>query len=108
MVTKKQYVQLITDDSRIRVDFTIEKGKVTEFVTQYELLIQDQWHPVIRYDTAHNFVHIDRFHSDGTKAKKKFNFLNYNEALTYAILDLNTNWKKYKNQFLRGLKNEKR
>lgn len=86
----------------------MEKGKINKFVTQYELLTQGQWYPVIRYDTAHDFVHIDRLSPAGTKRKTKLHFLNYNEALTHAILDLTKNWKKYKNQFLREIKNEKR
>ncbi|MCC7202250.1 MAG: hypothetical protein IT393_06305 [Nitrospirae bacterium] len=83
-----------SNDSRIRVDFTIEKGKVIKFVTQYELLVNDQWHPVIRFDTAHNFVHIDIINPDGIKIKKKLSFLNHGEALTYSIADLSTNWKR--------------
>ena len=106
-MTQKQYLRLISDDSRIRVEFSTKKGKVVKFTTQYELHIHDQWHPVIRYDTAHNFVHIDILYPDGTKTKNELSFSNYNEALTYFILDLNTNWKKYKNQFLRRFKNEK-
>jgi len=70
-VTQKQYLRLISDDSRIRVEFSTKKGKVAKFTTQYELLINDQWHPVIRYDTAHNFVHIDILYPDGTKTKKE-------------------------------------
>ncbi|MBI5193011.1 MAG: hypothetical protein HZA08_06165 [Nitrospirae bacterium] len=107
-MAQKQYLRIISDDSRIRIDFTVKKGKVEKFVTQYELLINKQWNPIIRYDTVHNFVHIDIINPDGTKIKKELNFLNYNEALTFSILDLNTNWKNYKKGFLRRLKNEKR
>lgn len=90
------------------MSFIVEKGKVKNFVTQYELLINCEWCPVIRYDTAHAFVHIDIINPDGTKVKKELQFINYNEALTYSILDLSTNWKSYKNRYLRRLKNEKR
>ena len=104
----KQYLRIISDDSRIRIDFTVKKGKVEKFVTQFELLINNHWNPIIRYDTVHNFVHIDILNPDGTKIKKELNFLNYNEALTFSILDLNANWGNYKKGFLRRLKNENR
>ena len=55
---ERQYLRIISSDSRIRVSFIVEKVK--NFVTQYELLIKKEWHPVIRYDTAHSFVHIER------------------------------------------------
>lgn len=104
---EREYLRIISNDSRIRVSFVVGKGKVKNFVTQYELRIHNEWHPVIRYDTAHNFVHIDIMNPDGTKEKKELHFMNYNETLTYSILDLSTNWKSYRNKFLRRLKNEK-
>ena len=105
---EREYLRIISSDSRIRVSFVVEKGKVKTFVTQYELLVKKKWYPVIRYDTAHSFVHIDVINPDGTKVKKELHFINYNEALTYSILDLNTNWGKYKKQFVRRFNNEKK
>lgn len=41
--------------------------------------------PVIRYDTAHGFAHIDRIYPDGQIEKQPLYFDNYNLAFTYAI-----------------------
>jgi len=49
-----------------------EKGKIVEFVIQYEAYNGAQWHPIRRYDTAHGHPHRDILHADGTQIKEIF------------------------------------
>ena len=80
----KTYVQMITDQDRIRVRFKKDRGKINDFVVQYETLVKDQWMPIIRYDTAHGQPHTDVISPDGTKEKRLLHFPNFNDAFSYA------------------------
>jgi hypothetical protein len=60
--------------------------------------------PVARYDTAHGYAHKDLINPDGTKEKIFIGIADFNEALTLADKDINENWERYKERFLRRLK----
>jgi hypothetical protein len=69
-VVEKSYVQIVDAKNRIRVRFKKYRGRIVEFVVQYETLVSAQWQPVIRYDTAHGSPHTDVMKPDGTRGKK--------------------------------------
>ena len=83
--------------SRLRT----QSRRVVEFVVQLEIAVRDAWKPVIRYDTAHGFAHIDRYNLRG-RAKKERLALSFSEALTRAERDIKENWSVYQERFLRG------
>lgn len=68
---------------------------------QLEVEVQNDWRPVIRYDTAHGFVHIDRFTRLGKRTKERLS-LTGAEALTKAERDIKQNWAEYRERFLSG------
>lgn len=84
--------------------FVKERGRVIEFVVQLECVIDDEWHAILRYDTAHGFAHRDVLYPDGTAEKTSLSFSDYNEALSFAQLDLRTNWRMYRDRYERWLK----
>jgi hypothetical protein len=98
---EKAYLQIITDRDRIRVRFKKERGRIIDFVVQYETLLGDRWQPVIRYDTAHGRAHTDVIRPDGTQEKRLLHFPNYNDAFSYAQEDVQTNWQRYRVEYLR-------
>lgn len=98
---ERSYVQMITANDRIRVRFTKERGRITEFVVQYETQAGDEWQPVIRYDTAHGSPHTDVMKPDGTTEKRLLHLPNYNDALSYAEEDVKAHWDRYKEQYFR-------
>lgn len=71
-------------------------------MVQYETFIERKWHPVIRYDTAHGFPHVDKIHPDGTVEKISLLTKDLGEALTFADQDIDENWDRYKQQYLMG------
>jgi hypothetical protein len=88
-----EYVLLLAVGVRYRVRFEADKGKVFEFVVQLERLKNDIWKPVVRYDTAHGFAHRDRYDAAGQTAQHEpLPAADFNDALTYAIKDIRTNW----------------
>ena len=98
---EKAYLQMITDRDRIRVRFKKERGKIVEFVVQYETQVGKKWRPVIRYDTAHGSAHTDVIRPDGSQEKRLLHFPNYNDAFSYAAEDIKSNWERYRGEYLR-------
>jgi hypothetical protein len=91
---------LASERDRIRVDFETDHGEVTALhVVQYETLVEGEWQPVARYDTAHGFFHLDLY-TMRRSMKYRTEVEDLNQALTFAIDDLKTNWRVYKQRFL--------
>lgn len=104
---KRKYVFMLTDKDRKRHEHITEKGRVSGFMTQYEIFFEGEWMPVVRYDTAHGYVHKDLINPDGSKEKIFMGLTDLNEALTLADKDINENWERYKDRYLRRIKNDK-
>jgi len=96
-VPKTEYVLPIAADSEILVRYTVEHGRVVEFMV--ELVVQGK--PVIRYDSAHGFAHVDRYNIAGHQRKERLN-VNFNMALTVGERDIKQNWAVYRERFLKG------
>ena len=96
-----EYVIPLGENARKRHYHETDKGRVISFVVQLEVLVNDQWKVVIRYDSAHQFTHIDRYYLDGKKVKKKLR-MELGEDLTLADEDIKENWKIYQQAFLEG------
>ncbi len=96
-----RYSYLLTLNDRKRHEHVTEHGSVTHFVVQYETFIEGEWRAVIRYDTAHGFPHIDRIFLDGTVEKIPLLTKNLGEALTVADQDIDENWERHKEAYLK-------
>lgn len=97
-----RYMYLLSLRDRKRHEHVIDHGQVLQFVVQYETLIAGAWQPVIRYDTAHGFPHIDRIRADGETEKIPLLTRDLGEALTFADQDIDDNWERYKQAYLQG------
>lgn len=72
------------------------------FSLQMETKVNNNWYPVVRYDTAHGFAHRDLLNRKGEVVEKTPLFdQDYNNALTFAESDLKANWSSYKINFLK-------
>jgi hypothetical protein len=83
----------------IIVEYWWKAGKITRFATPLiRLHDEDQGSDEIcRYDTAHNFAHLDIL-DDKRNVINKVAITgspSYRKAITYAIDDLKTNYRKY-------------
>lgn len=96
----RSYIRYLTHEDRVRCRIEVEKGKVTKFVVQYEILIRNQWAPVTRFDTYHHAVHRDLLDPDGTITKKWFLHLDFDEGLNFAYDDIGNNWERYREWYL--------
>ena len=96
-----EYVIPLGENARKRHYHKTVKGNVIAFTVQLEVFVNGEWREIIRYDSAHEFAHIDRYYLNGKKIKKELN-LEFNEALTLADEDIKENWKVYQKDFLEG------
>jgi len=63
-----------------------------------------EWIPVVRYDTAHGYVHRDRMHPYEKEEKTQMPAQDYNEALTIAMDDVVNNRHDYRRRYKEWLK----
>lgn len=96
-----RYTYLLTVNDRKRHEHVTEQGAVTQFTVQYETFVEGNWCPVIRYDTAHGFPHMDRIRPDDTVEKIPLLTKDLGEALTFADQDIDENWARYKEAYLK-------
>ena len=99
-VRQRSFLLLYDVDCRLRHRHTRIKRQIVHFVVQLEVLRRGRWHAVVRYDTAHGFAHRDLVHPSGRVEKFLLPSQDFNEALTYAELDLDANWIAYRERFL--------
>jgi len=100
-VSEKSYTRALGENARKRHSHKTDKGKVVDFVVQLEVRVDGTWMPVVRYDCAHDFAHVDRYNISGEMLKEELH-LSYAECLTLADEDINFNWELYADRFLRG------
>ena len=105
MTKAVDFVVVFDDGVRKRHYHETEKRKVTYFVIQLEVRVEGEWKVVVRYDCSHGFSHMDKYDLRGNKEKTALN-LSFESALTYGDWDINKNWLKYKQEFLKGVNNE--
>ena len=99
------FIVIFDEGVRKRHYHETEKGKVIHFVVQLEVKVGSQWKVAVRYDCSHGFSHIDKYDIKGNQRKRSLN-LSFESALTYGDWDINKNWLKDKQEFLKGDKNE--
>jgi hypothetical protein len=76
------------------------RGKVVRFVVQLEIVHNDEWIPILRYDMAHGVPHVDRYETASSKSTRRLD-LSPAAALTYADQRVNEHWMRYRDEFLR-------
>ena len=92
-----------SDSDLIRVTFDRENNHIVQFSVQYLALIQDKWHPIVRIDTAHGRAHMDISHPNGSQETRELRTQNYDEALTWAIEEIQKRWEFYRERYERGM-----
>lgn len=94
-----EFRRLFDDENAARVRFQLDRNRIILFVVQLECFIKEEWIPIVRYDTAHGFAHRDLMHPARPPEKKEIQVEDFNAGLTFALQDLATNWKKYRERY---------
>ena len=100
-IKKEEFIFLYSDDARIRHSQKRIKNRIIEFVVQLEIMIENKWYPVVRYDTSHGFAHKDIIKPSGKVEKIPLFFQDFNEALTFAEEELRAEWEFFRLKYLK-------
>jgi len=101
-VKETEFVIQLAFADRVREHHVRNRGKIISFTVQYETLWRGDWLPVVRYDTAHGFAHRDLYNARGRSMKIPLFVRDYNQALSFAELDLKAHWRIYRERFVKG------
>ena len=94
---KRQWIRVLSDRDRIRVEFTVRGQNVTTVdVIQYEAEVGGAWVSVVRYDMAHGFFHRDITRPDGTQEKSRVSYRTLAEAVTESLDFIEAHWEFYR------------
>jgi hypothetical protein len=101
---KKEFFQWLSGTDRLKIRFETVKGKVSRLVVQYEAFVGDTWEPIVRYDTAHGFLHKDLYlgRRGGRIRKERIRVADLRQGLIEAIDELEKHWESYKKRFMEG------
>ncbi len=90
------------EENRLRERIKTDRGKIMDFVVQYELVIDDAFVPVVRYDASHGHGHRDLLDSRGQVVEKYWlpSYFDHNQSFTYAEAEVRANWPRYRERFL--------
>ena len=100
-MTRVEYVLPLGENVRKRHVHETDRGMVVAFVVQLEAFIDATWRPIVRYDSAHGFCHIDVYRRSGESRKEEL-VMSFADALTLADEDILARWEEYRYRFLEG------
>jgi len=101
----KEYFLELEEGTIAYVYFKTEKGDVIEFVVKLLLMLEGNWHEIMRYDSGHDCPHKDILNINGDVIRKIwYDFLDNGQALTMAITDMKDNFEFYKERYQKWLK----
>lgn len=93
-------------ENRIRSRMTTDsRGRVISFMLQFEVLVDQVWFPVVRYDSAHGQAHIDYLDPKGVTCEKIWlgRWGPFNNAFTLAENELKATWPAHRSRFLKQM-----
>jgi hypothetical protein len=94
---KRLQIPLSLDDV-LEVHLIQEGSVLRDFSIQYKAFICGEWRRVIRYDTAHGFVHVHRAwrQEEDHDTVPQVDGLPYAAVLHWVEKDLKDNWARYR------------
>jgi hypothetical protein len=99
----RDWENYLDHENRIRARMTTDaRGRVDLFMLQLEILIDDDWLPVVRYDNAHGEAHIDYIDPKGVTYEKVWLNLRepYNDAFNMAENELKRDYLAHRSRFI--------
>ena len=85
----------------LRARLDTAAGDVTGFALQLELVEGDRREIVLRFDTAHGYVHQHQFSPGEAERRTRLQFRNWAEAYTYCYEYIRRNWEPAIDRFIR-------
>lgn len=99
----EEFTIQLTEADLIWVGFDRADNEVIQFSVQYMAYLGDEWHAIVRFDTAHGYAHMDISHPNGTQDKRILNKQDYSVALNWAINQVRSQWEFYRERYEREM-----
>jgi hypothetical protein len=101
--TEEFFDTISSKGDALRFRMTRSGHDVLAFVVPYEIWVDDEWRPIVRYDTAHRRPHRDTLGWRGEVVEKQWfpEAINYNDALAIAANEVRRQWKVFRDEFFR-------
>jgi hypothetical protein len=106
-MTEREFLIYLDPETRLcryRHHHVSDGKKIVEFRIQLEILVEEDWYPVVRYDTAHGLPHRDILNHKGEQVKEWFEGYAVEDVLTFGQKDIMENWPTYRRRFLKEMK----
>ena len=106
-MTEREFLIYLDPETRLcrYRHFHVSKGKkIVEFRIQLEILMDEEWYAVVRYDTAHGKPHRDILSPNGEQTKDWFEGYSVEDVLTIGQKDIMDNWPAYRERFVKEMK----
>jgi hypothetical protein len=106
-MTEREFLIYLDPETRLcryRHYHVSDGREITEFRIQLEVLVNGEWHAVVRYDTAHGRPHRDILHPNGEQTKDWFEGYSVADVLTIGQSDIMENWPSYWDRFIKEMK----
>jgi len=94
------YNQYLTDEDRIHVSFTQNRGKILKFSINYSARISGRWREIFRVDNCHGVPHTHRYYMHRKQFRVELGENNeqvFTNAKKYVVL----NFLKIRDNYLR-------
>jgi hypothetical protein len=88
----------------LEIWFATQGRNVTDFVVKLEAFVDGEYREVVRFDSGHDHPHRDTLDWAGTTIRKRWERtgITFNQALDEAISDIQVNWERYIEDYLRN------
>ena len=107
LMPEREFLIYLDPESRLcrYRHYHVSKGsEIVEFRIQLEILVADEWYPIVRYDTAHGKPHRDILAPYGEQSKDWFEGYSVADVLTIGQKDIMDNWSAYRDRFIKEIK----
>jgi hypothetical protein len=102
---KKFRLIFVPGEDELDVAIIKENGQLIGFSVNYRTKINHRWYDVIRYDSAHNVIHVQKFWiSPKIIPLREIKPEEIKIAIIEAIDDIKQNWERYKNYLAKKVK----
>lgn len=100
----KDVTKYFTPKDVVDIRIVKEESKFIGFVLSYRAQMEGKWYEVIRYDTAHGCLHVQKFWQSPKPIKlPEFEYMGMKEIFDNFWKDLEENWEMYRRNMERKI-----
>ncbi|MEJ0021262.1 MAG: hypothetical protein WDN47_01630 [Candidatus Doudnabacteria bacterium] len=100
MIREVDNTRFLTEDDKLRIKFSRNRGKIVKFVVQYYARIDSKWKTIMRIDNCHGLGHVHKYHLHDREYWVPLGIDDNNKAFIQAKLLIERDFLKIKENYL--------